>query len=73
MIPLAAVVTTGAQATVFESCVLNRTGKDHCDRASLEAPFSPCTIRRPRFTRVSDGKPWRRLLVISKKWVVLIE
>jgi len=25
-----AVVATGTQATVFESCVLNHTGKDHC-------------------------------------------
>ena len=30
-------------------------------------------MRRPRFTRVSDGKPLRRLLVISKKRAVLIE
>src|SRR5260370_24442000 len=30
-------------------------------------------MRSPRFTRVSDGKPLRRLLVISKKWAVLIE
>jgi len=32
----------------------------------------PCTIRTPFFTLVSDGKPLRRLLVISKKWRVFI-
>ena len=32
----------------------------------------PCTIRTPFFTLVSDGKPLRRLLVISKKRSVFI-
>ena len=28
--------------------------------------FAPPTTRSPRFTRVSDGKPFRRLLLTSK-------
>lgn len=29
--------------------------------------FSPCTIRSPRLTCVSDGNPRRRLLIVSKQ------
>src|SRR5258708_39382080 len=56
-----AVVAARAQATVLKTCVLSRTGKGRCDRAFRRVPFS----RTPRFTCVSDGKPLRRLLVIS--------
>lgn len=33
--------------------------------------FWPWTIRMPRPTWVSDGKPWRRLLIVSKKGLVV--
>jgi hypothetical protein len=32
--------------------------------------LSPLTIRTPRLTCVSDGKPFRRLLIVSKKTAV---
>ena len=31
----------------------------------------PWTIRTPRFTFVSDGNPLRRLLIVSKKWLLV--
>ena len=34
--------------------------------------LSPCTMRVPRLTRVSDGKPFRRLLVTSKPELVFL-
>ena len=30
-------------------------------------------MRRPRFTCVSEGKPLRRLLMISKAWLVVVD
>ena len=33
--------------------------------------LSPCTMRTPRLTCVSDGKPVRRLLIVSKKGTVV--
>jgi hypothetical protein len=44
---------------------------------SLRPSFSisslnPRTIRSPRFTCVSDGNPFRRLLVRSKKGAVIV-
>jgi hypothetical protein len=33
--------------------------------------FAPPTMRSPRLTPVSDGKPWRRLLVVVKAHVVV--
>jgi hypothetical protein len=40
IIPPRTVITTRAQAALLESCVPNRMGKGHCDRASPEAPCS---------------------------------
>lgn len=37
-----------------------------CDRVSRINSLSPCTMRTPRFTRCSEGKPRRRLLVVAK-------
>ena len=34
--------------------------------------LSPCTMRRPRLTCVSDGKPLRRLLMVSKAGLVVV-
>jgi len=39
VIAAAAIELSGTQATIFESCVLNRTGRDHCARAF---PAAPC-------------------------------
>lgn len=33
--------------------------------------LSPWTTRSPRFTCVSDGNPRRRLLIVSKKWLLV--
>jgi hypothetical protein len=35
--------------------------------------LSPRTIRTPRLTCVSDGMPLRRLLILSKKWLFVVE
>src|SRR5690349_7727733 len=34
--------------------------------------LNPCTMRTPRFTCVSDGNPFRRLLERSKKGAVFV-
>jgi hypothetical protein len=34
--------------------------------------FSPCTTRTPRFTFVSEGNPLRRLLIGSKKGLLVV-
>ena len=34
--------------------------------------LSPWTMRTPRFTFVSDGNPFRRLLIVSKKALVVV-
>jgi hypothetical protein len=54
---------------------LNRFPEPQGQR-SLRPNFSdssllPWTIRTPRFTFVSDGKPLRRLLIVSKKWLLI--
>ena len=33
--------------------------------------LSPCTIRTPRLTLLSEGNPLRRLLIVSKKWLIV--
>jgi hypothetical protein len=38
-----------------------------CRPSRSDSSFSPCTIRSPRLTRVSDSNPCRRLLVASKR------
>jgi hypothetical protein len=55
----------------FRQHCLNRLPLPHGQR-SLRPSFSssslsPWTRRMPRFTLVSDGKPLRRLLIVSKK------
>jgi len=50
---------------------LNRLPDPHGQRSFLPSfsvsSLCPWTTRRPRFTFVSDGKPLRRLLIVSKK------
>ena len=42
-------------------------GKDHCGPTSRGSnSLLPWTVRSPRFTRVSEGYPFLRLLVTSK-------
>lgn len=55
---------------------LNRLPLPH-GHGSLRPSFSssnlfPCTMRIPRLTWVSDGKPLRRLLIGSKKGIIRI-
>ena len=57
----------------FRQHFLKRFPEPHGHR-SLRPSFSssnlsPWTTRSPRFTCVSDGKPRRRLLIVSKKWL----
>ena len=59
---------------VFRQHFLKRLPEPHGHR-SFRPTFStssllPWTIRTPRFTCVSDGKPRRRLLIGWKKWQV---
>ena len=56
--------------TVLETTSRHRRGTDHCDRVSRNNSLSPCTIRMPFFTRCSEGKPLRRLLLRSKGAIV---
>jgi hypothetical protein len=58
----------------FRQHFLNRLPDPHGQR-SFRPSFSAnsllsWTIRRPRFTFVSEGKPLRRLLIVSKKMAV---
>ncbi len=59
---------------LFRQHFLNRLPLPHGQR-SLRPSFSsrslsPCTMRTPRPTCVSEGKPFRRLLIVSKKTAV---
>lgn len=59
---------------LFRQHFLNRLPLPHGQR-SLRPSFSsrslsPCTMRTPRPTCVSDGNPFRRLLIVSKKMAV---
>ncbi len=58
----------------FRQHFLKRLPLPHGQR-SLRPSFSsrslsPCTMRTPRFTCVSDGNPFRRLFIVSKKTAV---
>jgi hypothetical protein len=57
---------TGAHAAVPETTSQSRTDTDRCGPVSRINSLFPCTTRSPFLTRVSDGKPLRRLLVRSK-------
>ena len=59
---------------LFRQHFLKRFPLSHGQR-SLRPSFSsrslsPCTMRTPRLTCVSDGNPFRRLLIVSKKTAV---
>src|SRR6266404_980710 len=66
-------LTAGSRQEYVEDCpVCCRPNVIHHGQRSFLPTFStsslsPWTIRTPRFTCVSDGKPWRRLLIGSKK------
>ena len=46
---------------------------DHCGRASRRVLCHRGQNLRPFFTLVSEGKPFRRLMVISKGSLVVVE
>ena len=54
---------------------LNRLPDPHGQRSFLpsrsSSSFPPWTTRTPRFTFVSNGKPLRRLLIVSKRGLVV--
>ena len=72
--PLSSVVVVSSRAvkvaathTAFlEICVPSHRGTDHCCPTSLRVPYRREPRGKPRFTLVSDGKPLRPLLVLSK-------
>lgn len=66
-----AVISTGAHAAVLESGGRSRTDTDHSFRASRLGLYLRAPRGKPRFTLVSDGKPFRRLLLLSKKKVAV--
>ena len=72
MVARAAVVTPAAQAAVTETTSANRRGRDRCGRVSRSGLFQPRTRRSPRLTRVSDGKPRRRLDIGVKAGAVVV-
>jgi hypothetical protein len=56
---------------------LNRLPEPHGQRSFLPT-FSlktllPWTIRKPLFTFISDGKPLRRLLIVSKAGSIFVD
>jgi hypothetical protein len=61
----------------FRQHFLKRLPEPHGHK-SLRPTFSisslsPCTTRSPRFTCVSEGKPLRRLLMISKAGQIVVD
>src|SRR5262249_5743278 len=53
-----AVVSAALHAAALETTSVSRKGRGHCGQASRSARHLPRTMRCPRFTRVSDGKPF---------------
>jgi hypothetical protein len=67
MVSLRSVIPTGLHAAFLEIYFRNRMGTDRSGPTSQRAPYRSVQRGNPRFTLVSDGKPLRRLLVISKR------
>lgn len=67
MVSLRSVISTGLHAASLEIYVRNRMGTDRSGPISRRAPYRRVQRGNPRFTLVSDGKPFRRLLVTSLK------
>jgi hypothetical protein len=60
-----AVVAAATQTAILEICVPNHKGRDHFGPTSQRALYPRVQRGNPRFTFVSEGKPLRRLLVVS--------
>jgi hypothetical protein len=71
VISLGAVIAAALQAAALETTSANHTDTDLCGRAFRRARHNPRTVRFPRFTRVSDGKPLRRLEERSKAGLIV--
>jgi len=65
MVSLHSVIQTGLHAAFLETYVRNRMGTDRSGPTSQRAPYRRVQRGNPRFTLVSDGKAFRRLLVTS--------
>ncbi len=65
MVSPGAVEPAAPHAAFPETCVPNRRDTDRCGPASHRAPYRRVQRGNPRFTFVSEGKPLRRLLLIS--------
>jgi hypothetical protein len=64
VIPSGAVVAAGSEAAPLEIYGLNRKGKGRFFQAFPSVPYRRRgPSGKPRFTRVSEGKPRRRLLL----------
>ena len=72
VVPLGAVVATALHAAALETTSVSRMGRDRCARASQAVRHRPRTMRSPRLTCVSDGKPLRRLDERSKAGLVIL-
>ena len=65
MVSPRAVVEAATHTALVEICVPNHKGRDHFGPTSQRVPYPRVQRGKPRFTFVSEGKPLRRLLVIS--------
>ena len=72
VVPRRSIEAPALHAAPLESVAASRTGRDRYVRASRSAQRFPCTTRSPRFTWVSLGNPFRRLLVRSKAGEVVV-
>lgn len=71
MLPISAIKATAVHAAVLEPAPgAARAGV--VAAKFLQQDLHPRTMRRPRFTLVSDGNPLRRLLVRSKARFVVV-
>jgi hypothetical protein len=67
-----AIEVSAAHAALLETGVPSRRDRGRYGRASRGSnSLWPWTIRSPRITRLSEGKPLRRLLVTSKAGLVV--
>lgn len=67
MVTSCAVVLSRLHATLLETYGRSRTDRDHSYRASRRVLSRNGSRGKPRLTLVSDGNPFRRLLLGSKK------
>ena len=66
VMPVGAIMLSCLHTAFLETSSRIRLGMGRFGRASRISSLLPWTIRNPRFTCVSDGNPFRRLLLTSK-------